>query len=324
MPNLADIAGRPLLVALPADDSTAEVVRVAYELSSRLEAPLEMLHVVPHASLLASGFRGDKQHTKDDERRHRAHDHLVTRVERVASAPAPIEDMLRVETGATARVLVERAEALDAGLLLVGPHRRRGVFDMGSTVRALLTHAPCPVWSQVGAWRQPKRLVVPTDMSTDSRHALSVALRLATRLGADVHLLHAFLELPDPYPPIGGPVREGMPAPPKGQSERLRAETFEHFESFVAECSAESAGLGVTLSSEFVDEDPVTAVLERQSQDRLVVMATQGRGKFSAAVLGSVTYGVLRLAERPVLAVPHPEDRGARARLAVDRFHVTA
>lgn len=320
MPDPSEIAGRPILVALPADDSTVSLAKVAFELSKRFDAPLELFHGVPHASLLASGFRGDKVHEKDAERRRRAHDHLLEKLASVPSPPAPLEDLLRVETGVTSRLLVERASALDAGLMLVGPHRRRGVLDLGSTARALLAHAPCPVWAQVGEWSEPRRLLVPTDMSADSRHALDIARRLAARLGAEVHLLHAFLDLPDPYPPIGGPVRDDMPAPPTSLTEKLRAETIEHFEAHVAECTQD----GETLSSEFVDEEPVAAILARQAEGDLVVMATQGRGKLSAAVLGSVAYGVLRGAEGPVLAVPHHEDRGQRARLAVDSFHVTA
>ncbi|MDP6520979.1 MAG: universal stress protein, partial [Planctomycetota bacterium] len=49
--------------------------------------------------------------------------------------------------------------------------------------------------------------------------------------------------------------------------------------------------------------DPADQILALEDQADLIVMSTHGRTGLSAAVLGNVTYSVLKSAEVPVLAI---------------------
>ncbi len=320
MVDLHDILMRPLVVGIVDGTHSAEAVRLAWALSRRFGTPAELVHAIPSAGLAGVGIPGPDMLALDDERRRHVWGLIASELEEFDGPPAPLKDLLRVETGSPARALLRRAQAIDAGLIVIGPHHRHGILDFGSTARALMSHSPCPVWCQTGDGVAPKRLLVPVDLSEDSRHAVLVAERLAHHLGASIKVLHA-LELPAA---VGPPSVNWGGAPGYVASldeiEHCRVGAEAALEAFLAECPTEA----VEISCELVDEPPVQAILDRQADTDLIVMGTQGRGKLSSAVLGSVAYAVMREAARPVLAVPHPADLEQRSRLLVDRFHVTA
>jgi nucleotide-binding universal stress UspA family protein len=143
---------------------------------------------------------------------------------------------------------------------------------------------------------QIRRILVPTDLTPESAHALDHARLLQSRLGSHVTLYHA-LEIPG-----RGWVRAA------GHEEELRRR-------LAAQASLELERQGRSLPGPFdaVVEPDVSApallvdvALLRFIQATLpdlIVMGTHSRGAMNAFFLGSVAQEVLRHAGRPVLAV---------------------
>src|SRR5690606_38826993 len=90
-----------------------------------------------------------------DLRRRDMIEHLQAVLDNEGYADSVATELLDVRRGAPAHVLVEAAEELDASLIVLGPHRRRGLLDFGGTARGVLAHAPCDLWMQPGEFRTP-------------------------------------------------------------------------------------------------------------------------------------------------------------------------
>ena len=144
------------------------------------------------------------------------------------------------------------------------------------------------------------RILVPVDFSDWSRSALTLAVGLASRFGAEVDVFHVF-ELPPPYVP--NIMLQGQGGPSGTVHQVMRREAKEELAEFLREAvTAEKAGAlevrGYTRCGE-----PVEAIIRRATIGHydLVVMGTRGRSGLSRMFMGSVAEAVVRGAPGPVL-----------------------
>jgi len=142
-----------------------------------------------------------------------------------------------------------------------------------------------------------KHVLVATDFSAASAHALRVAADFAAGLGARLSIAHVVL--PPPYP---------YPVPP---SDQARATASGQLDDLVASVGG---GASAVLREGSAAEAIATATAEIGAD--LVVIGSRGRRGASRALLGSVAEKVVRLSPAPVLTV-HPwrfEDRSEAGR----------
>src|SRR5262245_28387031 len=182
----------------------------------------------------------------------------------------------------------------------------RGISPVNSSVgcKNLGTASKCAQWSgSENVWEGEfmvhiKKVVVPTDFSNYSRHALKYAVALAELFGARVYVVHGH----DPYPECA--LFEGMYLDSE-VLERLQTAAKQNLDAIVED-----------LRRQKIDAEPVFGkgrpFLEIVHQaDRLeadvIVIATHGRKGVSHLVFGSTAERVVRMASCPVLTVKHPE-----------------
>jgi nucleotide-binding universal stress UspA family protein len=204
-----------------------------------------------------------------------------------------------VHLGHPAQVLLERAEALGADLIVLGSHRERGLLDLGGTARAVLGRFSGRIWLQCVPVRPIRRVRIGLDLSADSLRALDVAHAVAERLGAELELLHVYEPADFGQPPYG----EGAVLSPTYvlESERDRAK---------AELDQIASGRdwrGVPVKTRFEEGSALTRLLEHEEDTDLLVVGTHGHTGLLRTLLGGTALGVLRGAHGPVLAVPRPE-----------------
>lgn len=293
------------LVGYDGTERSEPAVVAALELAKGFHAIVDVVHAVPVPSSLWAGVDAARQSAASAEALGNAWKHLREPVhallERCGYRERPVDDVLRVMPGQPAQVLLEQAAETGADIVFLGRHHKRGLFDFGSTARALLAGVRRALWVQPGEFRPIRRVLVPVDLSEESLAALAQACVLARALGARVDALHCF-------PPPDFAYAQGLvyPAPePTYVFDQARDATRAEFEAAMAKFDWQ----GVEHSLDFQVGDPAAIVLERQSQVDLIAMGTHGRTGLSAAVLGNVAYGVLKQAEVPVLALRHPERR---------------
>lgn len=146
------------------------------------------------------------------------------------------------------------------------------------------------------------RILVPTDFSEGSRHALEYAVALAARLGASLHVLHVRED----------PVVTALWAEGYVDTESLAAaRDAEATRDLQAELTAAGAG----AATWDVTAGPVSATIVRVARDRdadLIVMGTHGRTGMAHVLMGSIAEQVMRAAGCPVLTIRTTPEAVAR------------
>lgn len=200
------------------------------------------------------------------------------------------------------RGILDYAKQIDADLIVMATHGRRGVDHalIGSIAEAVVRRAPCPVLSvrptAEHTETSPRRILVPVDLSEHARSALAHARELAEESGAEIHLLHVVQAFPD----YG---TAEMPPVPETLSEEERRE----IEGTLREIADEVLGddLPVTLHVHEIFGNPALVVLDlaKQFDVDLIVLGSHGRSGIRRFWLGSVTEKVVQLAPCPVFTV---------------------
>lgn len=211
-----------------------------------------------------------------------------------------VEESVRVIPGAPAKVLLERVHGRRAAWIMLGAHRKRELFDFGSTLRAVFAKSTVPVWVQAHSPRPIELILAPVDLSADSLAALTLACSLAKVVHARVLALHIFSI--GTYAAAGGGGYEpwmDFPIDEVRLSERAR---------FDREMESFDWG-GIDHATEFVDGEAAETILERARNADLVVLGTHGRTGLTSVVLGGTAYAVLKRSPTAVLAAPRRQRR---------------
>jgi nucleotide-binding universal stress UspA family protein len=137
-------------------------------------------------------------------------------------------------------------------------------------------------------------ILMPTDFSAPSQHALEYAVALARQSGAALHLVNV----------VAQPIE--IATSPEGyyvEYAALRRELRDDAERQLAALVKSITGVKVT--TDVLDGSPARAIVAAAGDKKcqLIVMGTHGRGFFSHLVLGSVAERVVRTAACPVLTV---------------------
>ena len=159
-----------------------------------------------------------------------------------------------------------------------------------------------------------KIILVPVDFSAAASLVLDLARQLGKAFGAEIHLVHV-REIPAPLPtsPLGYGAL-GMPemipvpmseivAQPIGPNEEEKKKLNEW------KAEIERAGLNVKVHEPM--GDVVEEILEcgKATKADAIVMGRHGHGAMYNLLVGSVTEGVLKRANCPVVLVPTAEQK---------------
>jgi len=144
-------------------------------------------------------------------------------------------------------------------------------------------------------------IMVPTDCSGFDREAIRVALRLAERSNAKVHLVRvsasaAFLGL--------AASGDGLALSAEALQQEIDSELAE-LHAVAAECRTETTA-DVTTSLERGPVADALAGFAKRNQVDLIVISTHGRSGFARLSMGSVTDSLIRSTTIPVLVVKPP------------------
>ncbi|MEO3811614.1 universal stress protein [Sphaerisporangium sp. B11E5] len=201
----------------------------------------------------------------------------------------------RVLEGRPSEVL--RSQAAEAAELVVGTRGMGGFARLvvGSVSMHVAGHAPGPVVVVPQTAFAPKgEVVAGVDDTPECLPALAYAFEQAARRGATLRALHAW------EPPV-------YPFAPDiaYDAEQTRTDRQTAVAGLLAKGRAEYPG--VRVIEDVRRGHPVEALAAASERADLLVIGSHGRGALTAAVLGSVSRGVLHHAKCPV-AVVRPRD----------------
>ncbi len=295
----------PCKTIVAATDLSAPAQRAvarAFLLAAERNAALELVHVIPRGAvdalrrLLGLGAEPVEQRILEQAR-----DALRALADRLGPAHG-VAASTHLTTGATLSAILERADALDADLLVVGAHGEGylGRLLLGTTAERLLRRTRRSLLVVRQAPREAyRRILVPVDFSPWSAPALRLARAVAP--DAELVLLHAF------EAPFEAKLRFAGVA--EADIARYSAETGREALRRLHEVVAE-AGLGPAdvLLDVRHGEAPRVILSQEQEQDcDLVILGKHGQGVMEELLLGSVTKHVLAQATCDVLVACAPD-----------------
>ena len=190
--------------------------------------------------------------------------------------------------------LIEVAAAEKADLIILGTHRKRGLKRLASVASVVLHFSNSSVaCAPEGATPQgeppPIRCVlIPTDLSALSNHAIPAGYGLLGDQGGEIHLLHVasdqvHVTLPQRDPELLAALRALVPEWAAKKGITTRTEVVHHA----------SVARGVVEKAARVGAD-------------VICMGSHGRSGLGRMVLGSVAEEVVRESAQPVLIVRPP------------------
>jgi nucleotide-binding universal stress UspA family protein len=288
---------RTVLAATDLGEGGEEVLRAAGALAAAAGASLHVLHAFdfspdPYPGLElgpAAGFQGRIREAE------LALDEQVRR-----AVPAGVEVAgRRVEIDTAARAILAYAEGMGVDMVVLGPHRGRGIADafLGSTADRVVRSARVPCLVARGEQRFPlRRVVVPLDFSAPSRVALEAAFGLCRAFGADA-VVHAVHVIPRLFEKVDVPLRD----------DHIKPALHGVVEAALGP-PEQRAAIKVREEVVWGDSVPDEILSVARSLDAdLLVLGTRGHGGLERALLGSVAGSVARRAGCPVLLVPPGE-----------------
>ncbi len=161
-----------------------------------------------------------------------------------------------------------------------------------------------------------KRILVPVDFSPAMEGVLALAREMARAFDAELHLVHVREISPLPvfpaatvgYPGVGMPemgMTGGVPVAPAGL---VPDPPNERGKSRLAGLQEELSGRGLRVFTHEPDGTVVEEILRAASEleANLIVMGSHGHGSVYNLLVGSVSEGILKAGQRPVLLVPTP------------------
>jgi nucleotide-binding universal stress UspA family protein len=200
-------------------------------------------------------------------------------------------------------------EAHDDDLIVVGAghHRDAAAFWLGSTARAVIRKAPCPVVVVRGdGSSRPDRVVVGVDGSDASDDAVRWAADEADRHRVPLVVVHSWdypYVLTTLEPTLEAAAQDQLPG--RALAQIQACELMQIDAANVLEAGAELARelCGSNVETMLVEGSPASALLSTVRDGDLLVIGSRGRGAVTAGLFGSTANAVLDAAAIPVVVV---------------------
>jgi nucleotide-binding universal stress UspA family protein len=270
---------RRLMVALARTEGDAGLIRYAAVIAGLTgDREFRFVHVLPSSAGAVA--------THD-----RALAELRAAVQpQFAGVPGTVQVSYDVLHGPLLDCLLTHAAEEHVDLIFVGEEQEAS--GRRTLARRLAMKAPCSVWLVPhGSAAMLRRVLVPIDFSEPAADGLQVAASMArlSRTGECLALNVYFDEAVTTY---------------DGHSEVLRGEEERAYRQFIAPINCH----GVKVAPLFEEGVNVAHAIARVAESRdvdLIVIATRGRSRSAAILLGSVTEEMISETRVPLLAVKH-------------------
>jgi nucleotide-binding universal stress UspA family protein len=279
-----------ILVATDFSTRSDRALRRAILLARQVSAEIILVHVVD-----------DDQPPRLVKAEERAAGHLLNDLAATLREVDRVHCETRVVLGEPFQAIAEAAERADAGVVVMGPHRRQALRDVfiGTTIERTIRQSRRPVIMANAVPAGPyDRVLVATDFSDCSAITVKEARKLGLLGHIEVLVLHAF----------DAPARSMMTRSTMTM-DQVKAYIAEEEERAAGELSKFLQGVDLRPSQRFVElielsaQDTIRDCVHKHKVD-LVVIGTHGRTGAARFFLGSVAEEVLRNSEADVLVVP--------------------
>lgn len=282
---------RPVVVAVDLSEQAVLALQQGDALARQQGVPLYVVHALPELYSVHPLFPqlNIQEAFAFSEFEPKAAAAVQAYVEQAISR-APEDYQILLASGSPHHVIVEQAQHVQAGTIVVGASGHGVASVLGRTVRRVVRHAPCDVLVvRPGA---DGMVMTGTDFSEHAKLAVTRAAREAQRLSKPLGVVYSL----DFIPPGVALPGVDVPMPSLSALDNVRAE----MKRMLAD---EAAGVG---AEGILKEGPAAHGLVEVARERgasLIVVGTHGRTGLGRLALGSVAETVVESSPCSVLVV---------------------
>ncbi|MEO5926782.1 MAG: universal stress protein [Bryobacteraceae bacterium] len=259
---------KPVVVALPLDHHTDELLAAALDLGQRLECPFVVVH--------ALGKRRLESEQSIANRIAKAKQTLGLRLQPLWKAGLDVRE--EVEVGLPSELAINTALRTSAQLIITGGGRPATIrrWLVGSTVEAIVHRAVVPVWVVRGEQAVRRPVLCPLNLSSPSKLGLASAVRMARLFEVPLRVMTV---LSDEGPSV----------------EEARRDLEEMLAPYAVN------GLDVTV--DVMTGSPAERIVDAADDIGMLVIGSRGFNPLVPKSLNSVTARALRHSQCSILAV---------------------
>jgi len=263
---------KPVVVALPLDHHTDELLATALDLGQRLECPFVVVHAV--------GKRRLESEPSTTNRIAKAKQTVGLRLQPLWKAGLDVRE--EVEVGAPAELAINTALRISAQLIITGGGRPATIrrWLVGSAVEAIVHRAVAPVWVVRGEQGVRRPVLCPLNLSSPSKLGLASAVRMARLFEVPLRVMTV---LSDNSSGEGPSVEEAR--------------------RDLEEMLAQHAVNGLDVAVDVVTGSPAERIVDAADDAGMLVIGSPGFNPLVPESLDQVTTRALRHSQCSILAV---------------------
>lgn len=263
---------KPVVVALPLEHQTDELLATARDLGQRLRCPFVIVH--------ALGKRRLESEQSTANRIAKAKQTLDLRLQALRKAGLDVRD--EVEVGAPAELAINTALRIGAQLIMTGDGRPATIrrWLVGSTVEAIVHSAVVPVWVVRGRRTVRRPVLCPINLSSPSKLGLASAVDMARLFEAPLRVMTVLSENPSGEGP-----------------------SVEEARRYMEEMLAQHAVNGLDLEVDVATGSPAERIFDAADDAGTLVIGSRGFAHLVPEWLDPVTTRALRHSHCSILAV---------------------
>lgn len=178
-----------ILIPVDFKDPSVRAVQYAGNLAEKTEADLTLLYVIDTPGLLDQFFQSTDHLVKITDQ---AKEKLIEIAKQVKKEVPAISIFTRVEMGKPYRKILEVSKDINAQMIILGENHQGGdpEDELGTTVYHVTLKSAVPVLTFKGDTSKMKdKIVVPLDLTKETREQLSAALFYGLEYGAEIYLV---------------------------------------------------------------------------------------------------------------------------------------
>jgi nucleotide-binding universal stress UspA family protein len=263
---------KPVVVALPLDHQTDELLATALDLGQRLECPIVVVH--------ALGKRRMESEPGTASRIAKEKQTLGLRLQPLWKAGLDVRE--EVAVGASAELAINTALRVGAQLIITGGGRPATIrrWLVGSTVEAIVYRAVVPVWVVRGERAVRRPVLCPLNLRSPSKRGLAAAIRMARLFEVPLRVMTV---LSDNASGEGTSVEEAR--------------------RVMEEMLAQHAVHGLNVVVDVVTGSPAERIVDAADDAGMLVVGSPGFNPLAPESLDPVTRRALRHSQCSILAV---------------------
>lgn len=263
---------KPVVVALPLDQQTDELLAAVQDLGQRLECPLVVLH--------ALGKRRLESESSTSSRIAKAKQTVGLRLQPLWKAGLNVVE--EVAVGTPADLAIHTALRLGARLIITGGGRPATIrrWLVGSAVEAIVHRAVVPVWVVRGEHAVRRPVLCPINLSSPSELGLASAVRMARLFKVPLRVMTVLAE---------NSSGEGL--------------SVEQARGDLEKMLAQQAVDGLDVSVDVMTGSPAERIIDAADDAGMLVIGSRGFNPLLPEALDPVTARALRHSQCSILAV---------------------